>query len=312
MDEDNESKSLADYILNGLLVLNILLLLNFGNIMDFRLLHFINLCFIFLDLSIAIPVNDYTKKGILKSKIKSLILRTGICIVYIISLYQAFFSRNYHLKYTYLICFAFNILLIFVSILDGSIKEHERRTLLKKRFNKLYQVASIIISVIIFAIPIYIITQSVMVPQNQIVLSDIKAPESMTIYKYVADEDNLDLNSHIEIKTPEDIQMIIDDLKSIEVSSLSYVDILNYEKMKQDNYPYYLLILDGNFKIEDKNNQTNNSIYFISITSNKNVVIERLYTNNKLFFKKRPNDIYPVNFSKETIDMIFSYININE
>lgn len=312
MDDNSENKSLVDYILNGLLVLNIILLLSFGKLMDFRLLHFINLCFIFLNLSIAFPMNDYIKKGVLKSKLQSLILRTGICIVYIIFLYQVFFSRNYHLKYTYIICFALSLLLFYVSILDTSIKEYKRRTLFKKRFNRLYQVASIVISILISVIPIYIIAQSVMVPQNQIELNDIKASERITIYKYASDEDSMDLNSHIEIKTPEDIQMIIDDLKTTQVSSLSYVDILNYEKMKSDNYPYYLLMLEDNFIIKDKNNQTNNSIYYIVITTNQNVVIERSYINDKLFMKNRPNDIYPVNFSKKTLDMIFSYINITE
>jgi len=79
--------------------------------------------------------------------------------------------------------------------------------------------------------------------------------------------------------------------------------------MRSDSSPYYMM----SFHYKNSNNQENRLengyIDRLIITSNKNIAIEQLNKDDFHLDRKYYYDIFPINFSEETINVIFTYLN---
>jgi hypothetical protein len=264
---------------------------------------------------VAIPINEYVEKDVLKNNliILKIIIRIGLILILIVSLYKIILSRNYNLKYTYWICLvAFGLILLTIFI-ERLVKDYKERKLNQKKHNKLHIVVNLLIATFIIGVVGYNIGQSYIHPKRYIYLNNIKVPEYIIIYKHDANESrktSLNLNTNIKIKSLEDLKKITMELNSKEIENIITTDLFNYERMRSDNSPYYLISFHYADSINRENRLENGYISFIIMTSNGNTAIGEINRREDFIFgNKYYNEIFPISFSEETVNMIFTYLD---
>jgi hypothetical protein len=154
--------------------------------------------------------------------------------------------------------------------------------------------------------------QSITPPKHHIVINALKVPKKITVFKFSENElrgKSVSVKPIGEISSPEDIKKITKELDAINIENITSIDLINYQRMRSDNYPYYFMTFDYD-NIDGLSTKLENGyIQELIVTSNRNVAIEELISKEGLaLFNKYYYDIYPVGLSKDTEDMIFSYL----
>ncbi len=307
-------KKLTDYILIGLLIINLIMLFIFRLNDTFKDIQMIHLYILFIIIFLVIPLHDYIKRGSLKNKLVVLlfIVRFGVGIIFSATSYQIFFTNNYNLKYTYwmwIICFIFAIL---ISYFESLINDYQKRKSLEKRFNKLYIGGRILLIILLMCLPGETIGKEFIQSQKQLILNDIKIPESISIYKYDITKHDVNsyINSSIAINNPNDLRKITKELESARIVNITSTDLLNYERMREDNQCYYNLIFNYGDSKDEKIDLKNGYIYCLQVTANGNVVIKNINSYDRIIFGEQYyQETYPITLSKEIVNLIFVYIN---
>lgn len=270
--------------------------------------------FIFLDY-IAMPYRK-EKEEDMKNKniLRKAILKSLVSLIFLIALFRILVGYNYNLKYTYYIA----ILCLFLIFLHGSYESISRRYKEdkeegKKRYNIKFIYIIFVNVVIAIAFPL-IIFGLFSIDKESVVISKLVEPQAISMtritedyYKKMRDFDFSYNSEKISIDSPEAIKKIVKDIQGKKVENISGVDLINYERMSYDYRDRYQLQFDyGEYgKIQGLEE---GYIYFITITSNEKVFIEqinldedyKLFSNNHMLY-------YPVELSKETMDIINTY-----
>ncbi len=318
MNTKTETKNLADYIMIGILITNIILTFIFKAFNPPKAIQFINISTVFLIISIASPTNDYIKKGILRDKlvILSLIIKGALFTIFTISLYKVLLSTNYNLKYAYWVALISFLFMAAIFITELLIQNYKKRKQTGKKHNVLYIALSITVIVLIKGFAILSLIDSINYPQKSIVIEQVKVPQYISIYKYGDDEGrrgslNSILNSSIKITDLEFIKKIVSDIQPGRIENITSTELFNYQRMRDDNSPYYLIMF-GYEDIFNENDGIENGYFTrLAITSNGYVAMEISNSKKGLLYNKYYDEVYPIRLSKDTIDMIFRYIQNN-
>jgi hypothetical protein len=203
------------------------------------------------------------------------------------------------------------------------IKEYKHKINSGGKRKIIYLIAGVLLSLILVIIPTYLIINIVRRPCRKLAFYEFTVPQKIQIYKREAEKSeakkilNNGNNSTayeksfftVTIEDALDIRRIASELNFAKTKSLNFLEKLNYEKMRLDNYPYYILKLDTLRLDNKKITRENKYNTYLVITSNKTAVLENIIYEDTWFFKNMSmHEIYPIDFSKETMDMIFKYI----
>ena len=314
MNKSNEENKKFDNILTSVLVVNLILIIMSEPLYLPNIVQFINYCMAFLISFIVMPINEYMKKGILKDKsvISRLIIRVSIILIFILSFYKILLSKNYSLRCIYWICLGSSALMILSIFIEVLTKNYRERKSSGKRYNKLYTIGYFLIVVLIGSIQVYSLISYYTYPPRHLSLDNIKIPEKIVIYEddtNKSKESPIDFGRKTEITSLEDLEKITGELKSIGIESIRSTDLLNYERMRDDNYPHYSMLFDYGDLNSRKNRLEDGYIDSIILTSNGNISIRQLSNKENLIFgRKFYNEVFPISLSEETLDIIATYL----
>lgn len=312
MNKDNQNKNLADRIIMGIYIVN-MITITLGVFIDVSAIFlFINIIILFFMVYVLEPLNKYIKKGTLKNKaiILAISSRMILMLIFAISLYKILLSNNYNLKYTYFICLVSFILLIISKMAEGLINDYSRRKIEGKKYNIIFLIVSIFLGIMILTIIVYFVTRSYSYPSRRIVLDDVKIPEYISVYKYdyESGKTSIGISEKNKIDSFEDLNKIMSELNSIEIESVTSTNLLNYYRKISNQDPYYVLIpsyKDVSFK---ENTLEDGYIDIISIRSDGDMVIESIkLKDNRILGNRYYKEVYPINLSQETKDILSKY-----
>lgn len=269
---------------------------------------------------ILIPLNkDYVEgKTEKKYTILKPILKLIVVTVFLLTMYMIFFQKNYNLKYTYYITFI-SFVIIILEVFYRNLRDQYRNRKKKEngKYKNFYLIFSIVYIVFMSILLFSRVADRISAPPREIVLQDMRLPKTITINKINNEsyDDPLEfINNYdsVEIKNPKHIQKIIDELNAQQLKNISGIDIINYDRMKEDYDNQYSLYFDyfdyGEEGIGDERLKRG-YIGNIVITSNRKAFIEEFREKNGIIYRnKYYSDILPIELSDNTIDMIRAYI----
>lgn len=314
MSNGTKKMNFAEYIMLAIVVICLIIEIVSRITGYFGMISFISLCVIFMVIAIVSPVDNYFKKGIInnKSTIIIIFLRLVLVVMLVISWYKILLTKNYNLKYTYwaaIISISSIMIIYFIELL---ISDYRNKKANNKRYYKLNTIGSTLLVFLISSFYLFNLIQSFSRPKHHVVVNALKVPEKISVYKFSKNEfrrESVSVKPISEITSPEDIKKITKELEATSVGNITSIDLINYERMKSDNYPYYIMRFDYDNTNGFITKLENGYIEEMMVTSNRNVAIEELISKEGLaLFNKYYYDIYPVGLSKETLDMIFNYL----
>jgi len=194
------------------------------------------------------------------------------------------------------------------SFLQGFWHKYIDRRLKGKKYNDLYFIGSLLVVIALISVQ-YLELKPIFITESmQINLEQIKAPNSITIYQHNRKNNGFVLNDQITIDKTEDINKILSDLSGRTLKSLTSTELLNYERLKAKNTPYYNLFFDF---VDNISNEYifDNDIVSLIITSNETAAIEVMHLGKTSYFSKDIRFAYSVTLSKETYHMLSTYFN---
>ncbi len=239
-----------------------------------------------------------------------------LLLIFLICLYRIFATSNYTLKYTYNIAVFSLYMMIFGVIFKSGVRQIEERREKGKRFNTIIITFASILSIISLSLTLYSFISINFSSSREIILKDLTAPSEIWISKisnndYFKEPDMEFLDNRstdINIKSPQDIEVIISDLESKKIKNLPTIDVFNFLRMKSDS-DYYTLFFEYEDYYFGEKGLDDGYIFFITIISHNQVVIEERYYDDRNFLVSRERiAYYPIEFSDEAIDLINSYI----
>lgn len=246
----------------------------------------------------------------------SIFMFLSILLVFLICLYRIFATRNYSLKYTYYIAFISLYMMIFGFIFKSAVKQFEERKNEGKKFNSLYIGFASIVTIVSFSLSLFSLMSVNFTSPRHLNIGDLHLPDKIFMSKigegdffpstgiYFIDPDS----NSIRIDAPEDIEKIVADLESKELENLAIIDSFNFIRMKWDNTNLHALVFDHKDYYMDDGGLDQGYVWNITMTSNGKIVIEdRSYGNADSLFSYERISYYPVDFSRETMDLIDSY-----
>lgn len=303
-------------LLKVIAIVNIfsLLISNFF-IKEFEVIIFINLLLLVLIEYILFPLSKQAKENTLKDRNVWLkvTFKAIMVLVLFLSVYRMFYTKNYDLKYTYFLA-AISFLIILVEVLGRNILENYRDRE-EKEFGKFNLAWSILLSLAILVFIANSIYQKITIAENQLVLDNIKEPSSITI-NIVTDESYNNAgewlfdNETKSIEDPEQIKTIVDDLASKTINNASGIAYLNYQRMEDDRSNHYVLWFDYGDQAGEKQTLEAGYISSIILNSNGQSLIEELKFKKGLIYEYTSYyDKYPVELSKESKELIYSYVD---
>nr|WP_300005481.1 hypothetical protein [Tissierella sp.] len=309
-------------ILNGIVVVS-LLMLGFLSyfVKNSGIYAFISFTIVVFTSYILIPLNEDYGEGDSKARFigLKLLLRFIVSIVFLISIYMIFLQKNYNLKYTYYITIV-GIVLIAGQISYKSIRsEYQKRV---KKENGKYRNANLIIVILytvwLFGFFFYIGFDRLIIPPRELVLEQLKSPESITVYKmdddfYEEDLEDMSNNAWKDIDDPELIEKIVNELNTQKIENLTGTDIINYERMIDHNKEDYTLYFnyaengsgDDMIQRRYKDRLKKGYVDSLVITYNGAVFMEDGMTKDAIiFYESHYMDIFSIELSQELIKMI--------
>jgi len=308
-----------DKFLNIVVIITIVLLL-FNQVLKLNTkITLVCMWTILMIIPLATSINSHSIDGTIKSKrtIQWLTVKSSLIIIATFCFYEIVFTKNYNLKYTYWVGLITTYISLIIFLLESIKSKYEERKLLGKKHNKLYFYCNLIIYIGLIHLCGFILVQSYILPQKKLVLDNFKVPNRIIIYKYNDDKYYANffeemIDKEAEINDSNEINKIITELKSLTVKNLTSTNLANYERMKHDSNPYYKIVFGyDNVKSEDRNLE-NGYINTINMSSSKNITISELkYRKGSFISNPFSNEVYPISFSKEIIEKIFTYKNNN-
>lgn len=306
-----------DSFLKGISIINVIIAASFvfANV-RFKYV-IVNVFLLFLLELILRPLNiDFSKNKLNQSDtIKRYILKAILLIIFSISTYIIFWTKNYSLKYTYVFAFLSTLIMLLWSNYYEMKSRHKNRKEEGKKRNKLYIFAWFIIPSIIVVLFSFSVIKDTFRPEKSLVIENLKTPKSISISKErIVDSNDIDdIIEHIsemrDIESQELIEDIIEELDSERSKNLQGAEILNYKNMKSDYSDQYLLtfnygdVYGSDAKIEE------GYIERIRITSEKEVFLEdTTIVESILLFDRVIEDDYPIDISEDILSEIMSYI----
>lgn len=312
--KDVESR---DSFLKGISIINVIIAVSFvfANV-RFKYI-IINVFLLFLIETILRPLNvDFSKNKLNQSDtIKKYILKAILLIIFSISTYIIFWTKNYSLKYTYLLAFLSALILLLYSHYYELKRKYKSRMEEDRGRSKRRILLSFIFPTMVVILFSYSVIKDTFRPEKSLVIENIKTPESISISKErIVDSWNTDdIIDHISeirnIESEELINGIIEELDSERIENLQGAEILNYENMKSDYSDQYLLTFNYNQVYGSDLKIEKGYIESIRITSEKEVFLEETTFKDSVFgvFKTLEDD-YPIDISEDILDQVISYI----
>lgn len=312
--KDVESR---DSFLKGISIINVIIAVSFvfANV-RFKYI-IINVFLLFLIETILRPLNvDFSKNKLNQSDIiKRYILKAILLIIFSISTYIIFWTKNYSLKYTYLLAFLSALILLLYSHYYELKRKYKSRMEEDRGRSKRRILLSFIFPTMVVILFSYSVIKDTFRPEKSLVIENIKTPESISISKErIVDSWNTDdIIDHISeirnIGSEELINGIIEELDSERIENLQGAEILNYENMKSDYSDQYLLTFNYNQVYGSDLKIEKGYIESIRITSEKEVFLEETTFRDSVFgvFKTLEDD-YHIDISEELLDEVILYI----
>ena len=312
--KDVESR---DSFLKGISIINVIIAVSFvfANV-RFKYI-IINVFLLFLIETILRPLNvDFSKNKLNQSDIiKRYILKAILLIIFSISTYIIFWTKNYSLKYTYLLAFLSALILLLYSHYYELKRKYKSRMEEDRGRSKRRILLSFIFPTMVVILFSYSVIKDTFRPEKSLVIENIKTPESISISKErIVDSWNTDdIIDHISeirnIESEELINGIIEELDSERIENLQGAEILNYENMKSDYSDQYLLTFNYNQVYGSDLKIEKGYIESIRITSEKEVFLEETTFKDSVFgvFKTLEDD-YHIDISEELLDEVILYI----
>ena len=312
--KDVESR---DSFLKGISIINVIIAVSFvfANV-RFKYI-IINVFLLFLIETILRPLNvDFSKNKLNQSDIiKRYILKAILLIIFSISTYIIFWTKNYSLKYTYLLAFLSALILLLYSHYYELKRKYKSRMEEDRGRSKRRILLSFIFPTMVVILFSYSVIKDTFRPEKSLVIENIKTPESISISKErIVDSWNTDdIIDHISeirnIGSEELINGIIEELDSERIENLQGAEILNYENMKSDYSDQYLLTFNYNQVYGSDLKIEKGYIESIRITSEKEVFLEETTFKDSVFgvFKTLEDD-YHIDISEELLDEVILYI----
>ena len=312
--KDVESR---DSFLKGISIINVIIAVSFvfANV-RFKYI-IINVFLLFLIETILRPLNvDFSKNKLNQSDtIKKYILKAILLIIFSISTYIIFWTKNYSLKYTYLLAFLSALILLLYSHYYELKRKYKSRMEEDRGRSKRRILLSFIFPTMVVILFSYSVIKDTFRPEKSLVIENIKTPESISISKErIVDSWNTDdIIDHISeirnIGSEELINGIIEELDSERIENLQGAEILNYENMKSDYSDQYLLTFNYNQVYGSDLKIEKGYIESIRITSEKEVFLEETTFKDSVFgvFKTLEDD-YHIDISEELLDEVILYI----
>ncbi|KAJ49558.1 hypothetical protein BD780_001375 [Clostridium tetanomorphum] len=227
-----------------------------------------------------------------------LFFQSIISIVFIISSYRVFISRDLNIELDFYFFIASFILLILMCVYIEGYNDIEG----KKTFNISWkEFLKPIIWIGIFIISFLSIYDS----KEVVYLKDLKKPNKIAIVKKEGKNNDTFKGKYKEVKEKEIIEGIYKQLYGQEVENIRNMEKIRYIKFT-DNKSYYLILPDYGEK--NKDGLKNGYFDFIRIYPEGYITIEEFGKNNGVF--KSYVKSYKAHLSKELIDKI--QINYNK
>ncbi|TCK98057.1 hypothetical protein EDC19_0474 [Natranaerovirga hydrolytica] len=305
---ENKERKIFDNVLHCVLIINIIFTFLYGMIKYNEIILFLNICSLFIiGFVILTPNNRFNIVTLVKC------IFILLCVS---SLYIIMFSKNYELKNTYWVV-GISFISLFVINKAETISQEYRDNKLKEKKSRRKKLLKQLLGVLIIGLYISIFVNKFVYPQRQIIIEDIKVPESIALYKDRKDfklEPNeiiSFLNSSIKIQ-PNDIEKITSELKVLletkQLENITGTDFFNYLR-RIDNVQHYRMsfhnpLLDDEERILEKG-----YINQIIITHDRQVYIIENKSKPGLLFRNYYQEIYPVILSEEIVDLVLGYID---
>lgn len=317
MNSETDRRKLNDNAINILIITSIILVIATLSTGYLGLFVFIGVSVLIAGTVILLPLKNYIREGTLRSgtAVLAVFLRTVFVLMLIVSGYEILFSKNYNLKYSYWIAAICIIYMFTVPAIQGIIKDLKEKKYSREKLKGLFSIGGTVLWILIVIYFGYNLTQSYLLPIQQINLSNLKMPNKIVVYKQNKDaksSEYLSSGSICEITSSENIEKIIKELKSAKIENISSYDLANYYRMKKNNYPCYTMFFQYSNTDNALRGIENGYIQEVVITSNRSIVIQQLNSRHGLIFQDYYEGIYPVSLSKDTIDMIFSFIEVKK
>jgi hypothetical protein len=261
-------------------------------------------------------LNGHIKKGDIRKRtvILSLAMRGILITLLAASMYRILYSKDYNLKYTYWIALVAFATIVITLPIGALIKDYKKRKSEGKKRNILFIIVSVLFISLWPCFIAYNIAVKYAYPERQIVLDNLKVPESITIYRYDRESNlfNPNFYSKINITEEDNINKIIKNLQSTKIESFTGTSLINYSRMRCDNLPYYMLMFHYTGSDSWDNVLEDGYIDYVVVTTNRNTTIEETKKRSRLIFGVDIyNEIFPISLSQETVDMIFEYIKLH-
>jgi hypothetical protein len=268
---------------------------------------FLALCLEFFIIEIAIPINEYIKnKTYMLVERIFIIIRATFYSLAVVACYDLIISRSDFYGYSYLIFSIAVIILLLISFFSNDIIEYFKLKSIREKYNKI----NLLKSTFSFLIALFLFASSFMIqfaiPNSTVTLTDIKTPDQIRLYKgeivngrFERTEEFIDLEKDV-------IDRIVNDLNDAQITNLKGTKLLDFEN-KKDTIPSFVLMINYN-----SNSYGNKGLEYGYLDNmmiiDSTVVIERISMNKVFLFQKVYYDIYPIQLSNETMNIINSYL----
>lgn len=314
MSLSKEKKSLANKILDIVLMIDVISIIILSIFKTGEKIILVNAWILFILAPVVVYISRCVSQRKIKDKSIALLLVVKITLVMLASVcfYLIVFSKNYNLKYTYWVGFISTCPLVFNSFYEGCKDKIQKRISKGKKNNKLYLFAYLLITFIIVSFLVYIVLNNYMRPSKEVVLDTIKAPNTVSVYKFSNNKNALEspLKYQSETTAREIMKEVSTELQSVSIKNLTGTEIFNYEKMKAAQQPYYRIFFSYNENMFKEGSLEEGYLDEILITANNNaVILDSRLKKAFILGEHHYTEIYPINLSKDTIDKILLIIN---
>lgn len=260
-------------------------------------------------LAIVLPVRGYIKKGTINCRLSiyHLLINTALVVMLITSVCTITFTKDYNLKYTYWIALISLGLIVYIYFLPHLINAYKEGKL-KAKHGKLSVIFTASLALIFPYLEGYDLIKPYLHPQREIVLENINTPKKITFSKFGQDVGEAYPETY-EITSPDDINKIIGDLKSLRIKNISFTDLINYKRNERSNRPSYFVFF--HYDSTDVNPKKIESGYIshMIVTSNRSIAIEERVSRHRFMrLDEHYSEVYPVSFSDGTMNMLFGYL----